>query len=126
MKSRDEGLKSNWGTICTLVPLVSDDGKKHKEMTAIAEGIFCIIQSIPSPKAEPFKQWMAHVASIRLDQMNPQTWGENMQCAVDGGDVACVVKEQLEQKIGGEVVSPLSAKKAVAQWLERIELKRAK
>ena len=29
MKSRDEGLKANWGTICTLVPLVSEDGKKH-------------------------------------------------------------------------------------------------
>lgn len=31
MKSRDESLKANWGTICTLVPLVSEDGKKHKE-----------------------------------------------------------------------------------------------
>ena len=219
MKSRDEALKSNWGTICTLVPLVSEDGKKHKEMTATAEGIFRIIQSIPSPKAEPFKQWMAHVASERLDQMqdpelsieqamtdykrlgysdnwinqrlksieirkdltdqwklhnveegiqyatltdiiyqqwagktakeykqfkglkkenlrdnmtneelvlnmlaelsttsitkakNPQTLGENMQCAVDGGDVARVAKEQLEQKTGREVVSPLSAKR---------------
>lgn len=69
MRSRDVGLKSNWGTICTLVPLVSEDGKRHKEMTATAEGIFRIIQSIPSPKAEPFKQWMAHVASERLDQM---------------------------------------------------------
>lgn len=69
MKSRDESLKSNWGTICTLVPLVSEDGKKHKEMTATTEGILRIIQSIPSPKAEPFKQWMAQVAAQRLDQM---------------------------------------------------------
>lgn len=69
MKSRDESLKSNWGTICTLVPLVSEDGKKHKEMTADTEGIFRIIQSIPSPKAEPFKQWMAQVAALRMDQM---------------------------------------------------------
>ena len=38
MKSRDEGLKANWGTICTLVPLVSEDGKKHKEMTADTTG----------------------------------------------------------------------------------------
>lgn len=73
MKSRDETLKSNWGTICTLVPLDSEDGKKHKEMTSTTEGIFRIIQSIPSPKAEPFKQWMAHVAAQRLDQMiNPE------------------------------------------------------
>ena len=69
MKSRDESLKSNWGTICTLVPLVSEDGKKHKEMAATVEGIFRIIQSIASPKAEPFKQWMASVASERLDQI---------------------------------------------------------
>lgn len=38
-------------------------------MTTDIEGIFRIIQSIPSPKAEPFKQWMAQVASLRLDQM---------------------------------------------------------
>ena len=69
MKSRDEGLKANWGTICTLVPLVSEDGKKHKEMTADTTGIFRVTQSIPSPKAEPIKQWIAHVAAERIDQM---------------------------------------------------------
>ena len=69
MKSRDPELKSNWGTICTLVQMTSEDGKKHKEMTASTEGIFRIIQSIPSPKAEPFKRWMAKVAAERLDQL---------------------------------------------------------
>ena len=69
MKSRDEGLKANWGTICTLVPLVSEDGRKHKEMTADTTGIFRVIQSIPSHKAEPIKQWIAHVAAERIDQM---------------------------------------------------------
>ena len=38
MKSRDEGLNANWGTICTLVLLVSEDGKKHKEMKADTTG----------------------------------------------------------------------------------------
>ena len=69
MKSRDEGLKANWGTICTLVPLVSEDGKKHNEMTADTTGVFRIIQSIPSRKAEPVKQWIAHVAAERIDQI---------------------------------------------------------
>lgn len=69
MKSRDDSLKSNWGTICTLVPMVSEDGKMHREMAATTEGILRVIQSIPSPKAEPFKQWMAQVAAQRLDQM---------------------------------------------------------
>ena len=68
MKSRDPELKSNWGTICTLVQMTSD-GKRHKEMAASTEGIFRIIQSIPSPKAEPFKRWMAKVAAERLDQL---------------------------------------------------------
>ncbi len=69
LKARDPELKANWGTICTLVPLVSADGKKRKEMVATTEGVFRIIQSIPSPKAEPFKQWMAHVPATRLEQM---------------------------------------------------------
>ena len=69
MKSRDEMLKNNWGTICTLVAMRSEDGKMHREMAADAEQLFRLIQSIPSPKAEPFKQWMAQVASQRLDQM---------------------------------------------------------
>ena len=69
MKSRDEMLKLNWGTICTLVPMLSQDGKMHKEMAADQEQLFRLIQSIPSPKAEPFKQWMAQVASQRIDQM---------------------------------------------------------
>ena len=69
MKSRDPELKSNWGTICTLVQMTSKDGKRHKEMAASTEGIFRIIQSIPSPKAEPFKRWMAKVAAERLDQL---------------------------------------------------------
>ena len=45
------------------------DVKYYKQMAADAEGVFRIIQSIPSPKAEPFKQWIAKVAAQRLDQM---------------------------------------------------------
>lgn len=69
MKSRDEQLRLNWGTICTLVPLTGEDGKKHPAMAADKQGIFRIIQSIPSPKAEPIKQWLARVGAERLDQM---------------------------------------------------------
>lgn len=206
-------------TNCHQLKLRAEDGKMRLTDVADTECFFRIIQSIPSPKAEPFKQWMARVASERLDQIqdpelsieqammdykrlgysdnwinqrlksieirkdltdqwklhnveegiqyatltdiiyqqwagksakeykrfkglkkenlrdnmtneelvltmlaelsttsitkakNPQTLGENMQCAADGGDVARVAKEQLEQKTGREVVSPLSAKK---------------
>ena len=69
MRTRDPQLSANWGTICTLVPMIGADGKRRKAMAADPKGLFRIIQSIPSPKAEPFKQWMAQVAATRLDQM---------------------------------------------------------
>lgn len=69
MKMRDESLASSWGTICTLTKMKGSDGKYYKQMAADTEGVFRLIQSIPSPKAEPFKQWIAKVASQRLDQM---------------------------------------------------------
>lgn len=206
-------------TNCHGLKMKATDGKMRLTDVADTEQLLRIIQPIPSPKAEPFKQWMAHVASERLDQMqdpelsigqammdykrlgysdnwinqrlksieirkdltdqwklhnveegvqyatltdiiyqqwtgksakeykqfkglkkenlrdnmtneelvlnmlaelsttsitkakNPQTLGENMQCAADGGDVARVAREQLEQKTGREVVTPLSAKR---------------
>ena len=206
-------------TNCHGLKMKATDGKMRLTDVADTEQLLRVIQSIPSPKAEPFKQWMAHVASERLDQMqdpelsieqammdykrlgysdnwinqrlksieirkdltdqwklhnveegvqyatltdiiyqqwagksakeykqfkglkkenlrdnmtneelvlnmlaelsttsitkakNPQTLGENMQCAADGGDVARVAREQLEQKTGREVVTPLSAKR---------------
>ena len=206
-------------TNCHGLKMKATDGKMRLTDVADTEQLLRIIQSIPSPKAEPFKQWMAHVASERLDQMqdpelsieqammdykrlgysdnwinqrlksieirkdltdqwklhnveegvqyatltdiiyqqwtgksakeykqfkglkkenlrdnmtneevvlnmlaelsttsitnakNPQTLGENMQCAADGGDVARVAREQLEQKTGREVVTPLSAER---------------
>ena len=49
--------------------MLSADGKTHPTDAATAETLFRIIQSIPSKKAEPFKQWMAQVAAQRLNQM---------------------------------------------------------
>jgi prophage antirepressor-like protein len=73
MLSRDEQLKNNWGTICTLVEMVAADGKKRKIQAANAQGLLRIIQSIPSPKAEPFKLWLAKVGSERLEEIeNPE------------------------------------------------------
>ena len=206
-------------TNCHGLKMKAADGKMRLTDVADTEQLLLIIQSIPSPTAERFKQCMAHVASDRIDQMqdpelsieqammdykrlgysdnwinqrlksieirkdltdqwklhnveegvqyatltdiiyqqwagksakeykqfkglkkenlrdnmtneelvlnmlaelsttsitkakNPQTLGENMQCAADGGDVARVAREQLEQKTGREVVTPLSAKR---------------
>ncbi len=71
--SRDDQLKNNWGTICTLVEMKAADGKIRKVQAADAKGLLRIIQSIPSPKAEPFKLWLAQVGSDRLDEIeNPE------------------------------------------------------
>ncbi|MBX2935479.1 MAG: Bro-N domain-containing protein [Ferruginibacter sp.] len=73
MLSRDEQLKDNWGTICTLVEMEAADGKMRKVQAADTKGLLRIIQSIPSPKAEPFKRWLAQVGSERLDENeNPE------------------------------------------------------
>jgi prophage antirepressor-like protein len=68
MRSRDPELNARWGTICTLTEMTAADGKKYRTTAANAEGIFRIIQSIPSPKAEPFKLWLARVGSERIEE----------------------------------------------------------
>ena len=57
-------------TICRQLKLESSDGKKYATDCANAEGLLRIIQSIPSPKAEPFKQWLAKVGYERLQDMS--------------------------------------------------------
>lgn len=69
MRERDSELSSKWGTICTLLEIISKDGKKRLENMADLQGIFRIIQSIPSPKAEPFKLWLAQVGKERIDEI---------------------------------------------------------
>ena len=69
MLRRDPELKSKWGTICPPVEMLAPDGKRRKTQAADLEGIFRIIQSIPSKKAEPVKKWLAEVGAQRIDQM---------------------------------------------------------
>lgn len=69
MRKRDGELNSNWGTICTHVQMKAKDGKNRKVMASDTKGILRIIQSIPSPKAEPFKLWLAQIGSERIDEI---------------------------------------------------------
>lgn len=72
MRKRDEFLSQGWGQIVTPL-LVDTSGGKQKLNCANAKGLLRIIQSIPSPKAEPFKLWLAQVGSDRLDEIeNPE------------------------------------------------------
>jgi hypothetical protein len=81
IRARDPELNSKWGTICTPVEMLAPDGKRRKTTSADLEGIFRIIQSIPSKKAEPVKKWLAEVGAQRIDQMiDPEL---TFQMAVD-------------------------------------------
>lgn len=69
MRTRDKELESKWGTICTPLQMLAPDGKMRKTQAANTEGILRLIQSIPSPKAEPFKAWLAKVGAERLEEI---------------------------------------------------------
>lgn len=72
LRRRDASLSEGWGQIVTPL-LVDTPGGKQKLNCADAEGLMRIIQSIPSPKAEPFKRWLAKVGYERLQEIeNPE------------------------------------------------------
>lgn len=80
LRSRDPILDMNWGTICTPLELIAPDGKKRETNCVNAEGAFRVIQSIPSPKAEPFKLWLAKVGYDRVKEIeNPELAQQRMK-----------------------------------------------
>lgn len=73
LKQRLKEEKSKVVTFCHGLKLAAADGKKYETDCANTEGIFRIIQSIPSPKAEPFKRWLAKVGYERVQEIeNPE------------------------------------------------------
>ena len=80
MRGRDPQLNANWGTICTPVQMTALDGKSRKITASDIKGLFRLIQSIPSPKAEPFKLWLSQVGYERvLEIENPELAQERMK-----------------------------------------------
>lgn len=78
MKKREKDTSEiELSTICRQLKLTAPDGKKRETDCANTEGIFRIIQAIPSPKAEPFKLWLAKVGKERIDEI------ENPELAMD-------------------------------------------
>ena len=68
LRRRDDEISKGWGQIATPLPIMTKGGKQNINC-ANTEGIFRIIQSIPSKKAEPFKRWLARVGKERLDEI---------------------------------------------------------
>ncbi len=80
IKLKNEGYDMELYEIIVQLKLESSDGKKYKTDCADTEGILRIIQSIPSPKAEPFKRWLAKVGSERIEEIsNPELAMDRMK-----------------------------------------------
>jgi len=72
--------KIELSTICRQLKLMAPDGKNRETDCANTEGVFRIIQSIPSPKAEPFKRWLAKVGFERVQEIeNPELAAQRMR-----------------------------------------------
>jgi len=74
MRKRDPELSKGWGQIATPLPIKTSGGKQ-KMNCANTEGLFRIIQSIPSSKAEPFKRWLAKVGYERVQEIDDPELG---------------------------------------------------
>jgi hypothetical protein len=86
--------------------MLANDGKRRKIMAANLKSLFRIIQSIPSPKAEPFKQWLAQVGYDRILEIeNPESFAQSQNVAKRGGGVAGVARKETEKELGRSVVS---------------------
>jgi DNA-damage-inducible protein D len=80
LRKRDPALDTYWGTNCPPVEMTSADGKQRKIKAANTEALLRIIQSVPSPKAEPFKRWLAKVGYERLEEIeNPELAAKRMR-----------------------------------------------
>ena len=99
------------------------DGKYYNTDVLDTKGIFRLVESIPSPKAEPFKVWLANLGSERVDEVfdpeiatrelvkehKPFGLAENKKITRRGGNIAGVAKENLERELGRSVLSSNNA-----------------
>lgn len=123
LKQRLKKENSEVVTFCHGLKLKASDGKKYKTDCANTEGIFRIIQSIPSPKAEPFKRWLAKVSYERIQEIeNPelatttrltkdrdsQQMPKLKKDAKDGGRVAGNARKDFEKTLGKSVISKIN------------------
>ena len=134
LKTRLKREGSELTTNCSQLKMQAADGKKYLTDVAHTEQLFRLIQSVPSPKAEPFKLWIAQVAKERLDQMqDPElsieqamvdykrlgysdNWiNQRLKSIEIRKDLTDEWKKRgLEAKTGKSVISPLNAQKIIS------------
>ena len=113
MRARDPELSANWGTICTPVAMIAADGRRRSVQAADVKGLFRIIQSIPSPKAEPFKQWLAQVGYERVQEIeNPELAQERMKAVYEAKGYP---KDWIDKRLRGIAIR----QNLTDEWKER-------
>ena len=114
LKTRvNEESKIELSTICRRLKLLARDGKMRETDCADTKGILRIIQSIPSPKAEPFKMWLAQVGSERLEEI------VNPEIAINRAKETYIRKGYDDAWIAQRLKSIDSRKELTDTWKER-------
>lgn len=114
MKIREKNeAGTELSTSCRQLKLTSSDGKKYETDCANTEGIFRIIQSVPSPKAEPFKRWLAKIGKERIEEIeNPELSIERARGLYEKKGYP---KEWIEKRLRGMAIR----QKLTDEWEER-------
>lgn len=110
LKTRLKAEGSELATNCSQLKLQSADGKYYKQDVLNTKDVFRLIQSIPSPKAEPFKMWLAQVGSERLDEI------ADPQKAIDRAIATYREKGYSEDWITQRMMTIKMRKELTAEW----------
>ena len=113
LKTRLKNEGSELTTICSQLKLLSSEGKRYMQDVLDTKGILRLIQSIPSPKAEPFKLWLANLGSERLDEIS------NPELAINRGLEYYRSKGYEESWINQRITSIGIRKELTDEWKNR-------
>jgi len=121
LKRREkESSKIELSTFCRRLKVESSDGKKYSTECSDAAGLLRIIQSIPSPKAEPFKRWLAQVGYERLEEIeNPELASKRMREIYKAKEYS---DEWIEKRILSGLIISLPLRKKMQNLRRRTDL----
>jgi len=113
LRVRDPGLKAHWDEITTMLPFNTTGRSAQKTTFIDIEGIFRLIQSIPSAKVEPFKKWLARVGFERLQEVN------NPELAIKRAITLYRAKGYDDEWIDARIRNKASRELLTAEWQRR-------
>ncbi len=100
IRKRDDELNNYIGTNCPQVEMQTESGVKRKTLAGTSQHVFRLIQSIPSPKAEPFKQWLAKVGYERMKEISDPE--QSMERARENWQMLGRSEKWIQQRMTGQ------------------------